>query len=257
MRPSLRALLISASLALPAAAAVGLTPDVAWAGPESEQIWFGTGADSLETDDNGRVTAEGAKTKSSEVDRIPGEDDWELKLHARMGKYAAPGPVYVEFYQEVNGEEYIVHRHEDPNYDGERLYTTVLLLEANIGFNKNREYRVQIVQNNGKRDLVIAKGKVKLIDTGREPESAEDEGGDEGPSEQDIADTLAGDDDEEEEDEGEDDEGAGDGEAPPPIEETPSTKKGCAVETVDVGFSGTAILMLLALGTGLRRRRED
>ena len=53
-------------------------------------------------------------------DRIPGEEDWELKIHARMGKHAAEGPLYIEFFREVNGQEYIVYRHEDSNYGGER-----------------------------------------------------------------------------------------------------------------------------------------
>lgn len=266
MRTILRAALISASLIAPVAV-VGLTPDLAWAGPDTQEIWFGTGSNSLETNENGQVTEEGKKTKTKEVDRIPGEDDWELKLHARMGKYAAEGPVYVEFFQTVEFQgkktESIVYRHEDPDYGGERLYTTTILLEANIGFNKDREYRVQIIQNNGKRDLVLAKGKVKLIDTGREPEPAEGESeGEEGPSEQDIADTLAGGEDEGEdegdelEDEGGEDEGAADGEAPPPVEE-PGKKKGCSVGdvNVDLGFSGMLVLLLAAAAT--RRRREQ
>ncbi|NVB37912.1 hypothetical protein G6O69_08700 [Pseudenhygromyxa sp. WMMC2535] len=256
MRPILRALLISASLAVPTAA-VSLSPTTAMAaGPESEEIWFGTGVDSLETDDNGKLTAEGAATKTDEVDRIPGEDDWELKLHARMGKYAAPGPAYTEFYQTVNGEEYIVYRHEDPNYEGSRLYTTTILLESNIGFNKNREYRVQIVQNNGKRDLVVAKGKVTLVDTGREAPEAEDAGEDEDEDEDEDDDLDEDEDDLGEDDEDEDDGASESSEAPPPID-PPAKKKGCSVAELDtnVGFSGTAILLLLALG--IRRRRED
>lgn len=254
MRTPIRAFLISAALALPVVTVIGLSPDIAHAGPEAEEIWFGTGASSLETGDNGKLTAEGAKTRTKEVDRIPGEDDWELNLHARLNGHAAEGPLYVEFYQEVNGEQYIVWRYEEPDFDGNRDYSATMVLEANIGFNKDRDYRVIVIQNNGKRDVTLAKGKVRLIDTGREPDlgddggdaGGDDEGGDDGPSEQDIADTLVGGD--------EDDDDGGDGEAPPPIEETPTTKKGCSVGGVDVGFSGTAILLLLALAT---RRRED
>ncbi len=248
MRPILRTILMSASFVV-VGATVSLAPNPVFAaGPSSEEIWFGTGQDSLETDDDGKLTEAGAKTRTNEVDRIPGEDDWELKLHARMGKYAAEGPVYTEFYQTVQGKEYIVYRHEDTDYDGSRLYTTVMLLEANIGFNKDREYQVQIIQNNGQRDIVMARGKVKLIDTGREAEGVDE-----------------GEDEDEDEDEGEDededvsDDGASEGgEAPPPIDETPAKKKGCTVASggaLDVGFSGLAILLLAAASR--RRRRDD
>ena len=247
MRPILRTLLISAAFVIPGAT-VSLAPtSVFAAGPESEQMWFGTGQDSLETDEEGKVTAEGAKTKTDKVDRIPGDDDWELKVHARMGKYAAEGPLYVEFYQSVQGKEYIVHRHEDANYDGSRLYTAVIVLEANIGFNKDREYRVQIIQNNGTRDLVMARGNVTLIDTGRKGAEEEEEEGDEDEDE-------GNEDDEDDEDEGE---GGGSGEAPPPIEDSPAKKKGCTVASggaLDVGFSGLAILLLA--GAAGRRRRQ-
>lgn len=259
MRPILRTILMSASFVL-VGATVSLSPTVAWAaGPSSEEIWFGEGQDSLETDDDGVVTAEGAKTKTHEVDRIPGEDDWELKVHARMGKYAAEGPLYVEFFQSVQGKEYIVYRHEDANYDGSRLYTSVILLESNIGFNKDREYRVQMVQNNGSRDIVMAKGKVKLIDTGREAE-----GGDEAEAEGDEEDEAEGDDEaeaegeDEDEDEGEDDGGSASDQAPPPIDDTPAKKQGCTVRSgggpLEVGVSGLAILLLAAAG---RRRRAS
>lgn len=248
MRRILRTLLMSATF-VAAGATVSLVPSPAWAaGPNSEEIWFGTGQDSLETDEDGKLTDEGAKTKSTEVDRIPGEEDWELKLHARLGKYAAPGPIYTEFYQTVQGKEYIVYRHEDSDYDGSRYYTAVILLEANLGFNKDREYRVQIVQNNGTRDLVVARGKIKLIDTGREaPEQAEAEGedGTEAEAEEDEVD-----------DEEEDAVAEGGGE-PPAIENTPAKKKGCTVASggaLDVGVSGLAILLLAAAS---RRRRRD
>jgi MYXO-CTERM domain-containing protein len=257
MRSVLRKVLMSATVAIAATTAgfaVGLAPAEAWAGPNSEEIWFGTGADSLEVDENGKLTEAGAKTKTSEVDRIPGEEDWELKLHARMGKHAAEGPLYVEFYQTVQGKEYIVYRHEDADYGGERLYTNTILLEANIGFNKDREYRVQIVQNNGKRDLVLAKGKVKLIDTGRQPEGAEEEEA----AEEDEGEEDEGEEDEEE-DEDEDEVEAAEGgeEAPPPIDETPAKKKGCSVAAggaADLGATGLGILLLAA---AMGRRRRD
>jgi MYXO-CTERM domain-containing protein len=257
MRPILRNVLMSATLSVSAVTAgfvVGLTPTPAWAGPNSEEIWFGTGVDSLETDDEGVVTPAGEKTKTKEVDRIPSSDDWELKLHARMGKYAAEGPLYVEFYQTVQGKEYIVMRHEDGDYGGERLYTQVIELQANIGFNKDREYRVQIVQNNGQRDLVLAKGTVKLIDTGRKAEGAEEEEGAEEKEEE-------GEEEEEEEEEEDEDggEASASGEAPPPIEE-PGKKKGCSVgasDADDLGAMGATGLGILLLGAAVRRRRDD
>lgn len=264
MRPILRNVLMSATLAVSAATAgfvVGLTPTTAWAGPNSEEIWFGTGADSLETNDEGVVTPEGEKTKTKEVDRIPSSDDWEIKLHARMGKYAAEGPLYIEFYQNVADKEYIVMRHEDPDYAGDRLYTVVLELQANIGFNKDREYRVQIVQNNGQRDLVLAKGTVKLIDTGRK---AEGEGEEEGEEAEEAGEEEAEEEgEEEEEEEDEEDEGGGeagaDGEAPPPIED-PGKKKGCSVgasDAGDLGAMGATGLGILMFAAAVRRRRDD
>ena len=252
MRAVLRKILISTTVsvtAVTAGVAVGLTPDHALAGPADSEIWFGTGVDSLEVDENGKLTEEGAKTRTSEVDRIPSEEDWELQLHARMGKYAAEGPLYVEFYQEVNGQEYIVYRHEDADYSGDRNYSATILLQANIGFNKDREYRVQIVQNNGKRDLVLAKGKVKLIDTGRKVEGLdeeEDEGGEDDEAEDE-------DEDEDEGDEDEGDEGGGE-EGPPPVE---PKKKGCSVSEggpADLGATGLGILLLAG---AIRRRRRD
>ncbi len=235
-------------------AAACLIATSAWAGPGVEEIWFGTGADSLAVDENNAVTSEGAKTKATEVDRIPGEEDWEIRVAAKLNGYAGEGPIYTEFYQTVQGQEYIVWRHEGM-HDGSRNYVATFVLEANVGFNKDREYRVQIVQNNGKKDIVLARGKVKLIDTGRKPAEEAGEGEEEGegedkPSKQDELDTLAGDDGEEEvEDEG------GDGEAPPPIEDTPAKKKGCSVtDGTDWGFSG--VLVLLALGFATNRRSQ-
>jgi MYXO-CTERM domain-containing protein len=258
MAPILRNVLMSATLAVSAVTAgfvVGLTPASAWAGPNSEEIWFGTGAESLETNDEGVVTPEGEKTKTKEVDRIPGSDDWELKIHARMGKYAAEGPLYVEFYQTVQGQEYIVMRHEDPDYAGDRLYTAVIELGANIGFNKDREYRVQIVQNNGQRDLVLAKGSVKLVDTGRKAEG-EDAGEEEGKEEGEEEAEEEGEEEEEEEEEDEGDDGAA--EAPPPIEDTPAKKKGCSVgPTENLGAMGATGLGILLLAGAIRRRRQD
>ncbi len=234
-----------------------LIATTAWAGPGPEEIWFGTGADSLATDENNSVTSEGAKTKTAEVDRIPGEEDWEVRVAAKLNGYAGTGPLYIEFYQDVQGTEHKVWHHEEANYDGNRNLAITTVLEGNHGFNKNREYRVQIVQNNGKRDIVLARGKVKLIDTGRKgpeeegegEEEGEEEGEDDKASEQDELDTLAGD------DGGGEDEGAGDGEAPPAIDDTPAKKKGCAVvDDNSVGFSG--VLVLLALGAFTRRRRD-
>jgi MYXO-CTERM domain-containing protein len=256
MQPLFRNILISATVTVATvtmALAVGLAPTQAWAGPEQEEIWFGTGVDSLEVGENGQVTAAGAKTKTDEVDRIPGEEDWELKLHTKMGKYAAEGPVYIEFYQSVQDKEYIVYRHEDADYDGARNYTAVILLEANIGFNKDRQYRVQIVQNNGKRDLILAKGKVTLIDTGRKAEGEDEEAAGEEAEEAGDEEEVAEDEDEDEDD----DEGGESEEAPPPIDDSPAKKKGCSVTdggATDLGATGLGILLLAAT---IRRRRRD
>jgi hypothetical protein len=245
MRTILRAMSTSAVFA------VGLLiATSAWAGPGAEEIWFGTGADSLATDENNAVTAEGAKTKTTEVDRIPGEEDWEVRIAAKLNGYAGTGPLYIEFYQTIDGTEHKVWHHEESNYDGNRNMVVTTVLEGNHGFNKNREYRVQVVQNNGKRDIVLARGKIKLIDTGRKPpeEADEGEGGEDEASKQDEIDTLVGGDEDEEPAEG-----GGDDAAPPPIDDTPGKKKGCAVIDNDVlGFSG--VLILLALGAFTRRR---
>lgn len=246
MRPILRSLLTTATLA-----AGLLIATSAWAGPGAEEIWFGTGADSLETDESGAVTAEGAKTKTGEVDRIPGTEDWEIRIAAKLNGYAGSGPVYVEFFQDVPGVgENLVYRYEHPDHDGSRNLALTTVLEGNFGFNKNREYRVQIIQNNGKRDIVLARGKVKLIDTGRKPPEEEGEEDGEEASKQDEIDTLAGGDEEEE------GEGEGGNEAPPPIDDTPAKKKGCAVvaQSDAAGFSG--LMILLALGVATRRRRR-
>lgn len=248
MRPILRSMLTTATLA-----AGLLIATSAWAGPGAEEIWFGTGADSLATDENGAVTAEGAKTKTGEVDRIPGEEDWEIRIAAKLNGYAGAGPVYVEFYQTIEGVgENLVYRYEHPDHDGSRNLVITTVLEANFGFNKNREYRVQIIQNNGKRDIVLARGKVKLIDTGRAaPEEGEGEEGEDEENKQDELDTLAGGDEEDEEEGGE----AGGSEAPPPIDDSPAKKKGCAVvESDSAGFSG--LMILLALGFATRRRKD-
>jgi hypothetical protein len=257
MRPILRTLLMSVSVVV-AGATIGLATNQAQAaGPNSDEIWFGDGPDSLELDDEGKLTDAGAKSRITELDQIPGEEDWEVKLHARMGKFAAEGPLYVEFYQNIEGHgENIVFRHEDADYDGSRLYTTVIMLEGNIGFNKNREYRVQIVQNNGTKDIVMARGKIKLIDTGREAEGEGEEEGEEAEEDGEEAEEEA--EDEEEEDDGEDE--AADSGAPPEIEETPETKKGCSVVSggaLDLGFGGVSGLAILLLaGATARRRRQ-
>jgi hypothetical protein len=243
MRSILRTVLMSVTF-VAAGATVSLAPSSVYAaGPNTQEIWFGEGADSLETDDAGKLTDAGAKTRATEIDRIPGTEDWELKVHARLGKTAAPGPLYTEFYQTVQGKEYIVYRHADNDYDGSALYTAVIELQGNVGFNKDREYRVQIIQNNGTKDIVMARGKIKLIDTGRKPPEEEE-------------DEKAKDEDEEDEDDEEEDDRGGK-EAPPPIDETPAKKKGCTVVSggpADVGFSGLAILLLAAAS---RRRRRD
>ena len=102
------------------------------------------------------------------------------------------------------------------------------------------------------KDLVLASGSIKLINTGRQPEAEEPGEGAEGEEEeyesqaQDERDSLAGPDEEEAPD-------AEPAEAPPPVE---PSKKGCSVGgEYDAGING---LMILALaGLGFRRRKSE
>jgi hypothetical protein len=216
------------------------------------EMKFGEGSGSLETDDDGKLTAAGKESVLKELDKIPGEDAWDLNVWLKLDKpKGVEGPLYVEFYQTVSGKEYIVHRHEI-DYDGSKYWTEAILLEGNQGFNKDREYRVQVIQNDGKRDIKLAGAKIKLINTGREPEPGEGEGGEEEEevSEQDVLDSLAPG--------AEEEEGADEpADANPPETESPTKKKGCSVANdYELGFSGLAILLFAGLGIRAQRRRR-
>ena len=225
---------------------VALTATPALAG----DFKFGEGVDSLEADEKGNLTAAGKKSAVSELDKVPGEDEWDLNLWANLDKARAAGPLYIEFWQKVQGNDAIVYRHEMTDYDGRRLLIVSILLEGNVGFNKDRTYKVKAVQVNSRgKDVILASGSLKLINSGRKVEESEDEGGDEEEeresASQDELDTLAGPDDEGGE------EPDAEPVAPPPVE---PAKKGCSIGgEYDAGFSG---LMILALaGLGLRRRQ--
>lgn len=232
------------------AAATGLMVALMATPALAGDLKFGEGVDSLEVDDKGALTSAGKKSAIKELDKIPGEDEWDLNLWASLDKGRDEGPLYIEFWQKVQGSDSIVYRHEMNNYDGRRLLIVSILLDGNIGFNKDRTYKVKAVQVNSRgKDLILASGSLKLINTGRKVEESEDEGGD-GEEEresasQDELDTLAGPDEEEEPDK--------EPVAPPPVE---PAKKGCSVGgEYDAGFNG---LMILALaGLGFRRRPSN
>ena len=130
-RRVVRISLLSAALSL---GAVGL----AHAGP----ILVGEGMDALAVDDDGKITAEGKKTAIKELDKIPGEDAWDFTLYTELSGKAAEGPMYIEFYNKIQGNMTLVYRHEDSGYDGAKKYRTNFLLEGNSGFNKDRVTRV-------------------------------------------------------------------------------------------------------------------
>lgn len=217
------------------------------------EIKFGEGPSSLEVDDSGKLTDAGRKTAVKELDKIPGEDAWDLRVYAKLDK-GAGGPLYVEFWQtvEVMGKKQVakVFHHEDPNYEGGKYVDYNILLEGKVGFNKDRTYDVYFVQVGKKgKDIRLASAKLKLINTGREPEEGEDGGGEEEEEEtdQDELDSLGGDDEEEEE------EGAPD-EAPP---ETEASKKGCSVDADGMGMGFNGALALLLIGGAAFARRRD
>lgn len=238
-RRSLRILTLSTALG------VGLlTTGVAHADP---MILFGEGPESLAVDDEkGKLTAEGKKTALKELDKIPGEDAWDLRVYIEMPRKAAEGPLYFEFFRK--GETQAFWRWED-TYGGEKYYSNSILLEGDNQFNKDASYTVKVIQVGGSgKDITIISGKIKLINTGREPEP--DEGGEEEDeiSDQDELDSLGGPDEEEEPD-------AAPAPEPPPVPETPANKKGCSMTGTAAGFNGLLVLGLLGLST--RRRRKD
>ncbi len=211
------------------------------------ELKFGEGADSLKTDDNGKLTAEGAKTAIKELDKVPGEDEWDLKIWAKIDR-GGEGPLYVEFFRE--GEKEPFWRYEDPNYDGGKYWSQSVLLEGAKQFNKNQSYIVRLSQANAEgKDIKLAEGTLKLINTGRVPEkkAGEDEDEDE--------------DEDENEDEDEDDKPAKVQKpttAEPPETEDPGKKRGCTVTEgpADPLALGLGLVVLLGIGAGRRRRQQ-
>ena len=216
---------------------------VVWAG----EIKFGTGAP--EVDDKGNLTASGRKALVDTLDEEPGEDLWKAFIWAKLDN-AAPGPLYFQFYQGLDGQASEVWRFDAGEYPGGKFFSSEIELAGGKGFNKDRTYDVKAIQVSPKgKDLILATGKIKLIKSGKKPEKKEgDEGGeDKVPEDQDAIDSLAG---------GEDPPGDADGgdkEAPPPVE--PKAKKGCTIDS-DGTWNGALLLIALGgLGFATRRRR--
>lgn len=210
------------------------------------------GATPIEVDDKGKITAKGKSAVVEELDEVPGEDRWIAHVYAKLDD-PAPGPLYIEFYQNLDGAKTMVWRHDMNDFQGEKWINEEVELEGGKGFNKNRTYDVKITQVSPKgKDLTLAYGaKIKLIKSGKKPEpSPEDEEQDKVPADQDAHDSLGG---------GDAPEGdgpaAGDGEkeGPPPVE---TKKKGCAVDGEGSAWNGAMILAVLGAGMMLRRRRD-
>jgi len=203
------------------------------------------GQEMLDVDDKGALSADGKKKVVAELDNVPGEDAWLAYAWAKVDK-GAEGPLYVEFFQDLSGEEQLVWRYEESSYDGSKYVSMEIELEGRLGFNKDRTYNVRVVQVSAKgKDIVLSKSKIKLIKTGREPVEEEGDG-------------------EEEEDEGYEDEFDTYGESEEPPEEAPEeapppvqpSKKGCSIDSDAIGFNGALALFGLAGGLLARRRRR-
>lgn len=217
---------------------------VAWAGE------IKIGASALEVDDKGNLSAAGRKNIVDTLDEVPGEDVWKAYVWTKLDN-AAAGPLYFEFYQNLNGENSMVWRYDAGEIPGGKYWSGEIELEGGKGFNKDRTYDMKAVQVSAKgKDLTLATGKIKLIKSGKKPEKAADDEGDDDkvPEDQDAHDSLAG---------GDDDKGDADagnsGEAPPPVE--PKAKKGCSIDTDGGAWNGALLLVVAGLGLATRRRR--
>ncbi|HEY8379724.1 MAG TPA: hypothetical protein VIK91_24705 [Nannocystis sp.] len=241
LRTNLRRFMLSSAFVLAA-----LGSSVAYAGEVK------IGATPIEIDESGKITAKGKAAIVDTLDEIPGEDVWKCYLHAKLDN-PAPGPLYIEFYQEINGEKSLVWRHDENDFAGDKYIYVELELEGRRGFNKNRTYDIKVTQVSAKgKDLVLATGKIKLIKSGKKPEKSPEDEGDEDkvPDEQDAIDTLAG---------GDGNDGGGDGsndsgaekEGPPPVEK----KKGCVVDAEGTAWNGALVLLALGGAFILRRKR--
>lgn len=208
------------------------------------------GSGPIQLDDKGKITSKDVLVDT--LDEIPGEDVWKAFVYAKLDN-PAPGPLYVEFYQDLDGNKSLVWRHEEPDFQGDKWINLELDLEGGKGFNKNRNYEIKVTQVSAKgKDLTLATGRVKLIKSGKKPEKKPDEGeGEKTDPDQDAHDSLGGGDGN---DGGGDsgDKGGGDKEGPPPVEK----KKGCAIDSDDSGWNGAMVLLALGAGFILRRRRD-
>lgn len=226
---------------LPTAVAMATlcTASVAWAG----EIKFGT--TKLEVDDKGNLTAAGRKAAVDTVDEVPAEDRWEIHLWAKLDN-AAPGPLYFQFSQDLNGTTSDVWRYDEADYPGGKYFSADIELLGGKGFNKDRTYDVKAVQVSAKgKDITLATGKIKLIKTGKKPAKDPNEE-EEADPDQDAHDSLAGD----EPDTGDEKPK----EAPPPVE--PKAKKGCSIDSDSSTWNGALFLLVLGAGLATRRRGE-
>lgn len=231
--------MISTAVAL---AALGST--TAWAGE------LKVGAAPLDVDDKGNITAAGRKAAVDTLDEVPGEDTWQAQIWAKLDN-AAAGPLYLEFYQNLNGTDSLVWRYDAGEYAGGKYFSGEVDLQGGRGFNKDRVYEIKAVQVSAKgKDLTLASGKVKLIKSGKKPAKTEgdEEGEDKVPEDQDAHDSLA-----------DDDKTSGDAkptsteEAPPAVE--PKAKKGCTIDSDSSTWNGALLLLVLGAGFAARRRR--
>lgn len=205
----------------------------------------------IELDDKGKVKNKDVIVDT--VDEIPGEDVWKVFVYARLDN-PAPGPLYIEFYQDVDGNKSLVWRHDEPDFQGDKYIIAEVELEGRKGFNKNRTYDIKVTQVSPKgKDLTLATGKIKLIKSGKKPEPSKDEGGEGGEEpktdpDQDAIDTLVG---------GDGKDAAGDGGSDPAKEGPPAVekKKGCAIDSEGTAWNGALVLMALGAGFVLRRRK--
>ena len=118
----------------------------------------------LETSDKGALTPAGKKAAVTELDNVPGEDLWVAHIWAQLDR-PAPGPLYIEFWQKINGQDAIAKRHEEADFEGDKFINIAVELEGNLGFNKDREYSIRIIQASAKGSDIAA-GLKKVHDSG-------------------------------------------------------------------------------------------
>ena len=237
----LRRLTLSSAFALAA-----LSSAVAYAGEVK------VGATPIEIDGAGKITATGKSAVVDTLDEVPGEDRWIAYVHAKLDN-PAPGPLYVEFFQELDGNKSSVWRHDENDFAGDKWFYGELELDGRKGFNKNRTYEIKVTQVNAKgKELTLASGKIKLIKSGKKPEAPKEDPSedDKAAAEQDAHDSFGGGDGNEG-DGSASPEGDGGKEGPPPVEK----KKGCSVDSDGSAWNGAMVLLALGAGFILRRRR--